>query len=109
MRKNAIYSPGDIGSLGTPRNGTTAPATQPTCIQREKIEPKVEFACLPLGGMIKAALREITHVDSVGPEPGVGYGLSRRYPGQQRKKNYLERVVESAACGASRSGRAPCS
>ena len=109
MQQNSICSPGKIGSSGTHRNGTTAPATHLTRIRQEDVEPKVEFACLPLGGMIKATLPEISHVDSVGPEPGVEYGLYREYPGQQRKKNNLQRDVEFAACGSDRSARAPCS
>ncbi len=75
MSQNAICNPGEIGSLRTHRMLTTVPATPQMRIKQKNHEPKVESNCLPLGGKIKATLPEITHVDSIGPEPGVGYGL----------------------------------
>jgi hypothetical protein len=82
MSQNAICNPGEIGSLRIRRMLTTAPATPHMRIKPKNHEPKVESTCLPLGGMIKATLPEISHVDSVGPEPGVGYGWSPACKGQ---------------------------
>jgi hypothetical protein len=76
MRQNAICNPERIGSLRIRRMLTTAPATPHMRIKPKNHEPKVESTCLPLGGMIKATRPEISHVDYVGPEPGVGYGWS---------------------------------
>ncbi len=107
MQQVTIHSPGEIGSSRTPRMLTTAPATPQMRIKPKSFDPKMTSPCLLLGGKIKATVLAIMHVDSVGPEPGVGYGLSWGYQSQQKKKNDLKRFVESATCGASRSGMAP--
>jgi len=87
MSQNAICNPGEIGSLRTRRILTTAPATPPMRFKPENYELKVESTCLPLGGMTKATLPEITHVDSVGPEPGVGYSWLPACKGQLTVNN----------------------
>ncbi|MFA6226057.1 MAG: hypothetical protein WC620_07765 [Methanoregula sp.] len=109
MRQNAIYSPGDIGSSKIPRMLTTAPATPQMRIKPKSPDPKMTSTCLPPGGKIKATLPEITHVDSVGPEPGVGYGWSPECKDQHTKINRSGMIARFAACGTSRSGRFPCS
>ena len=87
MRQNAIYSTGDIDASRNSRYLTTAPAILRMRIKQKNLDPKMTSSCLPLGGMIKATLQEITHVDSVGPEPGVGYGWSPKDMGQSRLNN----------------------
>lgn len=87
MSQNAICNPRGIGSLRTRRMLTTAPATPQLRIKPKNREPKVESNYLPLGGMIKATRPEISHVDSVGPEPGVGYGWSPACKGQPTMNN----------------------
>ena len=91
MQQNAINRPGNMGSSELFRCLITALGTRRGLIPTKTAELNVESTCLPLGGMIKAMLPEITHIDSVGPEPGVGYGLSWRYPGLQKKKNDFEK------------------
>jgi nitrogenase subunit NifH len=96
MRQNAIYSPGDIDSSRNSRYLTTAPATLRMRIKQKSLNPKMTSTCLPLGGMIKATLPEITHVDSVGPEPGVGYGWSLKGTGQTTMNNRFRMITRCA-------------
>ncbi len=105
MEQVTIYSPGDIGSSGTPWNLTTAPGTLQTRIMPEKGEPNVESTCLSLGGKIEATVSENTHVDSVGPEPGVGYGWSGEYKDHHPMKP-SGRAVQSEAGSDGRYGGA---
>lgn len=107
MQQVTIYNPGEIGSSRTRRMLTTVPATPQMRIKPKSFDPKMTSPCLLLGGKIKATVLAFMHVDSVGPEPGVGYGLSRGYQSPQKKKNDLKRFVESVACGASRSVTVP--
>lgn len=96
MRQNAIYSPGDIDSSKNSRYLTTAPATLRMRIKQKSLDPKMTSTCLALGGMIKATLPQITHVDSVDPEPGVGYGWSPECKGQHTKNNRSAMITRFA-------------
>ena len=108
MQQVTIHNPDEIGSSQTRRMLTTVPATQQMRIKPKCFDPRMTSPCLLLGGKIKATVLAIMHVDSVGPEPGVGYGLSWGYQSPQKKKNDLKRFVESATCGTSKSVTAPC-
>lgn len=108
MRQNAIYSPGDIDSSRNSRHLTNAPAMLRMRIKLKCLDQKMTSTCLPLGGMIKATLPQITHVDSVGPEPGVGYGLSPECKGQHTKNNRYGIIPRFAVCGDRRAGRISC-
>ena len=96
MSQNAICNPGEIGSLRTHRMLTTVPATPQMRIKQKRLDQKMTSTCLPLGGMIKATLPEITHVDSVGPEPGVGYGWSLKGTGQTTMNNRFRMITRCA-------------
>ncbi len=88
MRQNAIYNPGDTCPLEISRGLTAAPGTLRGRILAGTVESKLESTCLLLGGKIKAMFAESANIDSVGPEPGVGYDRSLASKGQHQKKKF---------------------
>ncbi len=106
MHQNASYSPGGTGSPEIP-GMITAPGTLQMRIMPKKYG-KSEFTCLSQGGMIKATVPENQHVDSVDPEPGVGYGGFRECKDQNAKKTGLGKIVQSGTYGDGESVRIFC-
>lgn len=109
MQQVTIHSPGKIRSSQSPRKLTTAPATQRMRIKSKNFDRKEKSTCLSLGGKIKATVFEITHVDSVDPEPGFGYGWSCKCKGLLMKDNGIMDIVKSATSDDDRSGGFLCS
>jgi hypothetical protein len=108
MQQIVINNPGGSGSSGNPRNLTIAPAALRIRIMQKNAGPKVESSCLYPGGKIKATVLEITHVDSVGPEPGVGYGWTCREKSPLMQNDRSVMLFQSAACDYGRSGGVHC-
>jgi len=107
MKQNAHSLTGGSGSPEIPRILTAAPGTLRLRIM-QKNEPNVESTCLPPGGMINAHGPGTTHVEFVGPEPGVGYGGYRKSKGQVAMKDGFARIVPTAACSEWESGEISC-
>jgi hypothetical protein len=108
MQQIMNSSPGGIGSPGTSRKLITALALLRMRILQKNVEPDIESSCLYLGGKIKATVLEIMHVDSVGPEPGVGYGWSGKEKSHYPQNDRSGRLIQSAACGYGRSREIHC-
>jgi hypothetical protein len=105
MQQNASYSPGGTGSSEIHRVLTTAPVTLQMRIMPKNSGSGAEFTCLSQGGMIKATVPENQHVDSVDPEPGVGYGGFRECKDQHARKTGLEKIIQSGTYGDGESVR----
>lgn len=73
MNQNLNYLSGDAVFSEI---SVVAPATGPLTMRTRSKNTvwDFEFPCLSPGGKIKATAPETLHVDSVDPEPGVGYG-----------------------------------
>jgi hypothetical protein len=108
MQQKALSSTGGNGSSEIPRILTAGPGTLRLRIML-KNGLKVESTCLLLGGMINAHGPETTFVEFVGPEPGVGYGWSRKIRGPDAIENWSGKIARSAICRGGESGGILCS
>jgi len=99
MQQNASYISGGTRSSEIRRVLTNAPVTLQMRIMPKNSGSDVEFTCLSQGGMIKATVLENQHVDSVDPEPGVGYGGFRKSRDQHAKKTGLGKIIQYGTYG----------
>ncbi|MDO9033911.1 MAG: hypothetical protein Q7U51_01735 [Methanoregula sp.] len=99
MQQNTNYIPGGTGSSENRQVLRTTPVTLQMRIMPKNSGSEVEFTCLSQGGLIKATVPENQHVDSVDPEPGVGYGGFRECKDQHAKKTGFGKNIQSGTNG----------